>query len=138
MYWRPEAVVTVLPWVWAGFDGATNAIAVSSTAHKAAQDFSIDDIPSGLGAIHHRHALPRAGHPRLSSRPSMQDVDGRDNRAFTPVFDGLCPAMTSESSPTRRTNLREPWFNPRHCRVRRAVRLRPVPVSSSPCASLSL
>ena len=23
-----------------------------------------------------------------------QDVDGRDNRAFTPVFGGLCPAMT--------------------------------------------
>jgi hypothetical protein len=21
-------------------------------------------------------------------------VDGRDKRAFTPVFDGLCPAMT--------------------------------------------
>jgi hypothetical protein len=24
----------------------------------------------------------------------MEDVDGRVNRAFTPVFDGLCPAMT--------------------------------------------
>jgi hypothetical protein len=23
-----------------------------------------------------------------------KDVDGRDIRAFTPVFDGLCPAMT--------------------------------------------
>jgi len=23
-----------------------------------------------------------------------QDVDGRGVRAFTPVFDGLCPAMT--------------------------------------------
>jgi hypothetical protein len=23
-----------------------------------------------------------------------KDVDGRDKRAFTPVFDGLCPAMT--------------------------------------------
>jgi hypothetical protein len=25
---------------------------------------------------------------------SNKDVDGRDIRAFTPVFDGLCPAMT--------------------------------------------
>jgi hypothetical protein len=24
----------------------------------------------------------------------IKDVDGRDTRAFTPVFDGLCPAMT--------------------------------------------
>jgi len=23
----------------------------------------------------------------------VKDVDGRDIRAFTPVFDGLCPAM---------------------------------------------
>jgi hypothetical protein len=23
-----------------------------------------------------------------------KDVDARDNRAFTPVFDGLCPGMT--------------------------------------------
>ena len=26
---------------------------------------------------------------------NRKDVDGRDKRAFTPVFDGLCPAMTS-------------------------------------------
>ena len=26
----------------------------------------------------------------------QQDVDGWDNRAFTPVFDGLCPAMTND------------------------------------------
>jgi hypothetical protein len=26
-----------------------------------------------------------------------KDVDGRDRRAFTPVFDGLCPAMTDQS-----------------------------------------
>jgi hypothetical protein len=25
----------------------------------------------------------------------QKDVDGRDLRAFTPVFDGLCPAMTA-------------------------------------------
>jgi hypothetical protein len=25
---------------------------------------------------------------------TSKDVDGRDTRAFTPVFDGLCPAMT--------------------------------------------
>jgi hypothetical protein len=25
-----------------------------------------------------------------------KDVDGRDIRAFTPVFDGLCPAMTAQ------------------------------------------
>jgi hypothetical protein len=24
-----------------------------------------------------------------------KDVDGRDERAFTPVFDGLCPVMTN-------------------------------------------
>jgi hypothetical protein len=27
---------------------------------------------------------------------SKKDVDGRVKRAFTPVFDGLCPAMTVE------------------------------------------
>jgi hypothetical protein len=27
---------------------------------------------------------------------SSKDVDGRDIRAFTPVFDGLCPAMTTD------------------------------------------
>jgi len=26
--------------------------------------------------------------------PAKQDVDGRDIRAFTRVFDALCPAMT--------------------------------------------
>ena len=26
---------------------------------------------------------------------SKQGVDGRDKRAYTPVFDGLCPAMTT-------------------------------------------
>ena len=26
----------------------------------------------------------------------QQGLDGRDLRAVTPVFDGLCPAMTSE------------------------------------------
>jgi hypothetical protein len=26
---------------------------------------------------------------------NSKGVDGRDIRAFTPVFDGLCPAMTS-------------------------------------------
>jgi hypothetical protein len=26
---------------------------------------------------------------------TKQDVDGRVKRAFTPVFDGLCPAMTN-------------------------------------------
>ncbi len=32
---------------------------------------------------------------------SKKDVDGRDVRAFTPVFDGLCPAMTTEKSRPR-------------------------------------
>lgn len=27
---------------------------------------------------------------------AKQGVDGRDTRAFTPVCDGLCPAMTCE------------------------------------------
>jgi hypothetical protein len=27
---------------------------------------------------------------------SKEDVDGRVNRAFTPVFDGLCPAITMQ------------------------------------------
>src|SRR5262245_36109943 len=30
----------------------------------------------------------------LSLKLSKQDVGGRDIRAFTPVFNGLCPAMT--------------------------------------------
>jgi hypothetical protein len=30
----------------------------------------------------------------------IKDVDGRDKRAFTPVFDGLCPAMTLIEIPT--------------------------------------
>jgi hypothetical protein len=29
---------------------------------------------------------------------SSKFVDGRDKRAFTPVFDGLCPAMTKGMS----------------------------------------
>jgi hypothetical protein len=29
---------------------------------------------------------------------NKQGVDGRDKRAFTPVFDGLCPAMTAFGS----------------------------------------
>ena len=28
---------------------------------------------------------------------TYKDVDGRYKRAFTPVFDGLCPAMTNVS-----------------------------------------
>jgi hypothetical protein len=28
-------------------------------------------------------------------------VDGRDIRAFTPVFDGLCPAMTDQEIPVK-------------------------------------
>ena len=31
-------------------------------------------------------------HALLLDHP--KDVDGRDTRAFTPVFDGRCPAMT--------------------------------------------
>src|SRR5436190_23576019 len=34
------------------------------------------------------------GHPRLYTPARRKDVDGRGIRAFTPVFDGLCPAMT--------------------------------------------
>jgi hypothetical protein len=34
------------------------------------------------------------GHPRLSNKINCKDVDGRDKRAFTPVFDGLSPAIT--------------------------------------------
>ena len=34
------------------------------------------------------------GHPRLYTPARKKDVDGRGIRAFTPVFDGLCPAMT--------------------------------------------
>ena len=28
----------------------------------------------------------------------LKDGDGRDIRAFTPVFDGLCPAMASREN----------------------------------------
>jgi hypothetical protein len=31
------------------------------------------------------------------SKKVPKDVDGRDKRAFTPVFDGLCPAMTQST-----------------------------------------
>ena len=48
-----------------------------------------------------RHARPCAGHPRLSLQ-GKQGVDGRDNRAFTPVFDGLCPAMTNSCGVPRK------------------------------------
>jgi hypothetical protein len=36
------------------------------------------------------------GHPRLSSAQGQQDVDGRDNSAFTRVSDALCAGMTTE------------------------------------------
>jgi hypothetical protein len=37
----------------------------------------------------------------------IKDVDGRDIRAFTPIFDGLCPAMTTrvDRSPATGLNL---------------------------------
>jgi hypothetical protein len=42
-------------------------------------------------------ALVAGIHVLLLAIPQRsKDVDGRDIRAFTPVFDGLCPAMTSE------------------------------------------
>ena len=47
--------------------------------------------PTGSG-LRPARLQARAGHPRLCR--SEKDVDGRDIRAFTPVFDGLCPAMT--------------------------------------------
>jgi len=31
-------------------------------------------------------------------RATCKEVDGREERAFTPVFDGLCAAMTFKSS----------------------------------------
>jgi hypothetical protein len=37
--------------------------------------------------------LVPGNHAFLAER--KQDVDGRDIRAYTPVFDGLCPAMTN-------------------------------------------
>jgi hypothetical protein len=42
------------------------------------------------------HMLRRAGvMPGIHVfAAAKKDVDGRDTRAFTPVFDGLCPAMT--------------------------------------------
>jgi hypothetical protein len=33
----------------------------------------------------------------VSKRRQFKNVDGRDKRAFTPVFNGLCPAMTTAS-----------------------------------------
>ncbi len=41
-----------------------------------------------------RHAWPWAGHPRLHFLEARRGWPGV--RAFTPVFDGLCPAMTEE------------------------------------------
>ena len=44
----------------------------------------------------HSHARACRGHPRLFlPRFREQDVDGRDIRAFTPVFDGLLPGHDS-------------------------------------------
>jgi hypothetical protein len=34
--------------------------------------------------------------PGILVLAAKEGVDGRDIRAFTPVFDGLCPAMTNE------------------------------------------
>jgi hypothetical protein len=34
-------------------------------------------------------------HALLLPVVEVKDVDGWDERAFTPVFDGLCPAMTA-------------------------------------------
>jgi hypothetical protein len=39
--------------------------------------------------------------PGIHDFATKQDVDGRDKRAFTPVFDGLCPAMTGPVSTAR-------------------------------------
>jgi hypothetical protein len=52
-------------------------------------------------AISRRHARLYAGHPRLSCKAD-EDVDGRDKRAFTPVFNGLCPAMTTSMLKAKR------------------------------------
>jgi hypothetical protein len=32
----------------------------------------------------------------------IKDVDGRDKKAFTPVFNGLCPAMTGKECPSNK------------------------------------
>jgi hypothetical protein len=60
-----------------------------------------------------RHARLYAGHPRLSGISLKKDVGGRaigersdavlrtTLRPFTPVFDGLCPAMTEVLSDRR-------------------------------------
>jgi hypothetical protein len=42
-----------------------------------------------------RHARLYAGHPRLGSNQTKTWMAGNE-RAFTPVFYGLCPAITTE------------------------------------------
>jgi len=36
--------------------------------------------------------------PGIHVLATKKGVDGRDARAFTPVFDGLCPAMTMKAA----------------------------------------
>jgi hypothetical protein len=44
----------------------------------------------------HRCRIPHFGGTLLRG-VRLKDVDGRVIRAFTPVFDGLCPAMTVDA-----------------------------------------
>jgi hypothetical protein len=44
--------------------------------------------------------------PGIHVLAAKEDVDGRDIRAFTPVVDGLCPAMTIERPRFQRWNAR--------------------------------
>jgi hypothetical protein len=40
----------------------------------------------------------------LAVPTAKEDVDGRVKRAFTPAFDGLCPAMTDDGFARRTRN----------------------------------
>src|SRR6185312_16149321 len=59
-----------------------------------------DDVADRKSGEHGGQVRPDSSCPALcrastsSNRAQPKDADGRDKRAFTPVFDGLCPAMT--------------------------------------------
>src|SRR6185437_13791494 len=105
----------------AGPRGAMNGAVDAASAHELAvggvddgvdverRDVGDDDVESGRADLGGEQ-----GHLILSSSPGRRGTrrdpvialrmaqpcspkrDGRDIRAFTPVFDGLCPAMTNE------------------------------------------
>src|SRR5690348_3297198 len=55
-----------------------------------------DEVAESIRTRKYKCGVMRGLDPRipLSGAKGPPKRDGRDKRAFTPVFDGLCPAMT--------------------------------------------